>query len=82
MTTTPSFSSPPIPIHQVITIKPTKTNYLLWRAQLLPYFRSSKLLGFLDGSNAAPLKTKPIITSVGTTNAPNPNYERWYDQEQ
>ena len=70
-----------IPIHQVVTIRLTKANYLLWRAQLLPFLRSMKLMGFLDGSNPAPAKLVAASTA-GTEPTLNPAYERWYDQDQ
>jgi hypothetical protein len=78
-----SFTMAPIPIHQAITTRHTKSNYLLWRAQLLPYLRSSKLIGFLDGSNPA---SKQFISTATTTGeieeALNPAYDTWYDQDQ
>jgi hypothetical protein len=71
----------PITIHQVVTIRLTKDNYLLWRAQLLPYLRSSKLMGFLDGSNPASAQTVASSTAAGAEQLPNPEYECWYDQD-
>ena len=32
-----------IPLHHVVTVRLTKKNFLIWRAQLLPFLRSSKL---------------------------------------
>jgi hypothetical protein len=78
-----SFTMAPIPIHQAITIRLTKSNYLLWRAQLLPYLRSSKLMGFLDGSNPAPKQFISTATTTGEIEeALNPAYGTWYDQDQ
>lgn len=78
-----SFTMAPIPIHQTITIHLTKSNYLLWRAQLLPYLRSSKLMGFLDGSNPAPKQFISTATTTGEIEeALNPAYDTWYDQDQ
>jgi hypothetical protein len=67
-----------IPIHQGVT----KANYLLRCAQLLPYLRSSKLVGFLDDSNPAPVKDVAASTTAGVEQVPNPEYERWYNQDQ
>jgi hypothetical protein len=72
----------PIPIHQVVTIRLTKTNFLLWRAQLLPYLQSSKLIGNLDGTQVAPEKTVAASPVAGAEQIPNPTYENWYDQDQ
>jgi hypothetical protein len=54
---------------------------MLWRAQLLPYMRSAKLIGFIDGSIPQP----PQFVASSATGAdlvPNPVYDRWYDQDQ
>ncbi|KAJ6941994.1 hypothetical protein NC652_007932 [Populus alba x Populus x berolinensis] len=37
--------------HQVISLKLTKTNYLYWRMQMLPYLLGQGVFGFVDGSN-------------------------------
>ncbi|KAK4433482.1 hypothetical protein Salat_1110500 [Sesamum alatum] len=68
----------PIPLHHAVTIHLTKTNFLIWRAQLLPYLRSTKLLGYLDGSIAAPAQ----YVNAGAAQVPNPAYTQWYDQDQ
>lgn len=78
-----SFSTTPmpyVPIHQAVTIRLTKTNFLLWRAQLLPYLCGAKLLGYVDGSFPAP--ATEILATDGTTTIPNPAYASWYDQDQ
>lgn len=40
--------------HHYVSIKLTATNYLFWRAQLVPFLRGQNLYGFVDGSNACP----------------------------
>lgn len=72
----------PVPISQAVTIRLTKANYLLWRAQALPYLRSSKQMGFLDGSKPAPATTVVASTVDGAAPIPNPEYDRWFDQDQ
>jgi len=37
-------------ISQVISVKLTQENYLLWSAQILPYLRGQGLVGFMDGT--------------------------------
>jgi hypothetical protein len=71
-----------IPIHHAITIKLTKKNYLLWRAQLLPYLRSTNLMGYLDGSTPAPAKQVASSTAVRAELVSNPAYTDWYNQDQ
>jgi hypothetical protein len=72
----------PIPIHEVVTIRLTKANYLVWNAQLFPYLRSSKLVGYLDGSLVAPGKKIAASMAIDVEHVSNPAYERWYDQDQ
>lgn len=67
--------STPAPLHQIVTIKLTKKNFLLWRAQLLPYLRSNKLMRFLDGSQPIPPAMVPASTSAGAELIVNPTYE-------
>ena len=63
-------------------IRLNKTNYLLCRAQLLPYFRSTKLLGYLDGTVVAPPKMVATSIIACAESIINPAYEHWYDQDQ
>jgi hypothetical protein len=65
-----------------VTIRLTKSNYLLLRAQLLPYLRSTKLHGYLDGSLPAPPKQVPASSAPDAELITNPAYERWCDQDQ
>jgi hypothetical protein len=39
-------------------------------------------MGFLDGSNPAPVKAVAGSTATGAGTVPNPDYERWYNQDQ
>uniref|UniRef100_A0A2N9FHD2 Uncharacterized protein n=1 Tax=Fagus sylvatica TaxID=28930 RepID=A0A2N9FHD2_FAGSY len=41
-------------VHHLVTIKLTRENYLLWKAQIVPYLRGQHLFDFLDGSRPAP----------------------------
>jgi hypothetical protein len=63
-----------IPIHHAVTIKLTKKNYLLWRAQLLPYLRSTNLIGYLDGSTLTSAKQVAQSTPAGVELVSNPTY--------
>jgi hypothetical protein len=79
---TMSTASASIPIHHAITIKLTKKNYLLWRAQLLPYLRSTNLIGYMDGSIPALAKQVASSTTAGADLVSNPVYTVWYNQDQ
>ena len=76
-------TSPQLPIvHHLVTIKLNRENYLLWKAQIVPYLRGQHLFGFLDGSQPAPLQTL-IVTIVDiSTPQPNPDYHAWLVQDQ
>jgi hypothetical protein len=71
-----------IPLHHAVTIRLSKTNYLLWRAQLLPYLRSTKLLGLLDGTNLAPPQQIASSTVAGADLVHNPDYDKWFNLDQ
>ena len=51
------------PIHHLITIKLTCENYLLWKAQIVPYLKGQHLHGYLDGSTPAPPQSLTIETN-------------------
>jgi hypothetical protein len=78
----PSSVAAHIPIHQAVTIRLTKTNFLLWRAQLLPHLCGAQLLGFLDGSNPAPPQQIASSIDPNARAIPNPAYDRWFNQDQ
>jgi hypothetical protein len=71
-------------LHHAITVRLTKTNFLLWRAQLLPFLHSARLMGYVDGSTPAPPKQVPSSTVEGAELVSNPAYDRWDwdDQDQ
>ena len=48
-TTTSSHSLSPI--QHLITIKLNRDNYLLWKAQIIPYLKGLHLFGFIDGTH-------------------------------
>ena len=56
---TPPFSSI-ISMPSIATVKLNHDNFLLWKAQLIPYFRGQDLFGYIDGSIPKP----PKIISV------------------
>jgi hypothetical protein len=68
---------------QIVAIKLSKTNYVLWRAQvLLPIIRGVQLQGYLDGSLAAPEEKIPNKSDGKTTEEINPEFIRWTALEQ
>jgi hypothetical protein len=67
-------------IQHLITIKLTRDNYLLWKAQIVPYLRGQHLYGFIDGTKPAP---PPFLQASDTIVAlPNPEFYTWHTQDQ
>ncbi|GKC14417.1 retrotransposon protein, putative, ty1-copia subclass, partial [Tanacetum coccineum] len=71
-----------------ISCKLTRTNFLLWKAQVIPILRGVQLFGHLDGSMPAPPTTAvtgPSAAGKETTEpvkeSPNPEYQTWVIQD-
>ena len=69
-------------VHHLITIKLTRDNYLLWKAQIVPYLRGQHLFAFLDGSRPAPPLHLPTQLVEHTTLIPNLEFQNWHLQDQ
>lgn len=73
---TPSLLPTPLTsLTHLVTIKLTTENYLLWRAQMLPYLHGQDLFGYIDGSFPAPSK-------LFADKSPNLAYKKWFKQDQ
>jgi hypothetical protein len=75
-----NLSSPP-------SDKLTRSNYSGWRAQVLPAIQGARLLGLLDGTDAAPPETLEIEAADKTADKPaktasNLEYENWISRDQ
>ena len=69
-------------VHHLITIKLTRENYLLWKAQVVPYLRGQHLFQFVDGSSPIP---QPIIAAPSdsaSTTLINLEFTQWQLQDQ
>ena len=64
-----------------VTVKLTKDNYLLWKAQIVPYLKGQKVFGYVDGIVSMPPQTIPA-SSDGTITIPNPAFMYWVQQDQ
>jgi hypothetical protein len=66
-----------------ISEKLTKTNYTLWRAQVLPDLRASRFEGLLNGVDPAP-EQYLVVTNADktTTKEVNPAYTLWVARDQ
>ena len=81
-TTTSSSPTSLTTIHHLITIKLTGDNYLLWKAQIVPYLKGQHLFGYLDGSTPAPSQSLTVETDGDIQVIQNPNFSHWYFQDQ
>jgi hypothetical protein len=67
--------------------KLTRTNYPVWRSQVLSPLRGAQLVGFLDGTDVAPEKLLEIepadaATSKPAKTMPNSAYATWLSKNQ
>lgn len=67
----------------------TRTNFLLWKAQVIPILRGVQLFGHLDGTTPTPEATISIEISPADKESPsvikktpNPEYQTWMIQDQ
>lgn len=74
----------PAILGQVVTEKLTKTNFVLWKAQVLAALRGAQLAGFLDDSIKPPSKMVVLQDKDGNTGEKvvNAAYTQWVAQEQ
>ena len=64
------------------TEKLTRANYLLWMVQVMPALRGARMLGLLDGKEAAPPETLVVQKEGKEVKIDNPAYEAWIDRDQ
>ncbi|WVZ53456.1 hypothetical protein U9M48_004396 [Paspalum notatum var. saurae] len=65
-----------------ITEKLSKSNYGMWKAQVLAAVRGSRLVGHLTGASQAPSAEIDGEVDGKTCKVPNPAYEEWYATDQ
>lgn len=69
--------------HIPISEKLTQNNFLVWRAQVLPTIRGSRLMGILDGLSIQPAATLRIEKAdKATKEVENPAYTTWIANDQ
>ena len=56
------------PIQRLITIKLNRDNYVIWKAQIVPYLKGQHMFGFIDGTLPSP----PSVLSLPSTNVAQP----------
>lgn len=78
MATDNSLSSAPLSISQVVTLKLTESNYLLWKTQFESFLAPQKFLGYVNGAISRPAAT---VTN-NDVEAPNPEFLKWVQTDQ
>ena len=69
-------------IANLITIRLTRENFLLWKTQAVPVLRAQGSFGYVDGSIPAPPETITEGTGDAARVVANPAFLRWYQQDQ
>ncbi len=64
----------------LVTVKLTRDNYLLWKAQIVPYLKGQKVFGYVDGSISMPPQAI-LASNDGLITIPNPAFLTW-EQDQ
>lgn len=70
------------PITSVVTIRLSRDNHMMWKAQVLAYLRTHCLFPIASGDEAAPAKAISSGTGDSATQVPNPAYAVWYHKDQ
>jgi hypothetical protein len=63
-------------------VRLNRNNFMLWHGLTIPHFAGANLHGHLDGTTAAPEKMLTEGTGDDEKVVPNPNYARWWGQDQ
>jgi len=69
------------PIGHPVTEKLTKTNFALWKVQVLPAIRGAQQMGYIDGTIPAP----PLLIAGekdGDPKVPNSKHANWLAKDQ
>ncbi|XP_010495533.1 PREDICTED: uncharacterized protein LOC104772640 [Camelina sativa] len=81
-----SFSSSPLCISQVVTLKLSESNYLLWKTQFKSFLSPQMLLRYVNGSITRHAATRPATTRPagveGPSEEPNPEFVKWVRNDQ
>jgi hypothetical protein len=65
-----------------IAEKLSKTNYMLWKVQVLPPIGAAQMEGLLTGVEAMPAQTIVVMSGDNTSAQPNPECARWVSRDQ
>ena len=68
-------------IGNLITLRLTRDNFLLWKTQAFPALASNDLFGYVSGYETAPPHTITKGTGDAAKEVANPAFLRWYQQD-
>uniref|UniRef100_A0A453Q748 Uncharacterized protein n=1 Tax=Aegilops tauschii subsp. strangulata TaxID=200361 RepID=A0A453Q748_AEGTS len=80
-----SSSSAPISVTtlgNLITLRLTRDNFLLWKTQAVPALASNGLFGYVAGTEEAPPQTLIEGTGDAAVEVANPEFLRWFQKDQ
>nr|KAJ0185285.1 hypothetical protein LSAT_V11C900476660 [Lactuca sativa] len=69
-------------IATTITCKLNRSNFLLWKAQVVPILKGVQLFGYLDGSIESPTDKVTTWAGAEAREIVNPEYNSWMVQDQ
>ena len=79
LNTLPSFINP----QNIVTVKLNRDNFLLWKAQIIPYMHGQRVFGFHDGTIMPPPQVIPNPDTTSTIDSiGNPEFLTWVQQDQ
>ncbi len=83
MASSSSSSAAPAALGPPVTVKLTRDNYVLWRAQVLPALRGALLTNYLDSTAEEPAKTRTTVDKNDKEIVSNNlEYAKWMAQDQ
>ena len=65
-----------------VTDKLTRTNYVLWRTQVIPQLRGAGVFGYVDGTQPEPARLLVTTKDGKETSLPNPLHPIWVREDQ
>lgn len=67
---------------QLVTVRLSRENHFLWKAQIVPILRGHQLLGFVTSESTPPVRLVPASTAEGAEMVINPAHTVWNAQDQ
>ena len=65
-----------------VTEKLTRTNYVLWRTQVIPQLRGTGVFGYVDGTQLEPARLLVTTKEGKEVSSPNPLHPIWVREDQ